>query len=518
MKYSIKSQLILTFLGLIVVMFGLNLLINNVWLEKFYIRQKQADMVQIYDQINKYEDYADYQTESFDKLIQGIQDRESVDMIILKPEHDGSAAVIYESRDDLLMRGRIEGYFRGFIITDDTQDVLRKTDRYRIQKFHDSIDHMDYLESFGVFENGCYFLLRLPIQSIRENVKIANKFTTYIILAGILLSIIMVWWLSRRISKPVQELTAISKRMANLDFDAKYMSGGKNEIGQLGENFNQMSDTLERVISELKTANNELQMDLEKKVQLDEMRKEFLSNVSHELKTPIALIQGYAEGLQECINDDEQSREFYCEVIVDEASKMNRLVQKLLTLNQLEFGNDVVNMERFDLMELLQGVVQSAGLLADQKDAVIELSMKNAEGESFCKEASQKEIKLPSLYVWGDEFKIEEVATNYVSNALNHVEGDKRILVSAQTQGDKVRVTVFNTGQQIPQEDIDKIWVKFYKVDKARTREYGGSGVGLSIVKAIMDSHHQRFGVSNVSDGVEFWFELENAGKETEER
>ena len=116
--------------------------------------------------------------------------------------------------------------------------------------------------------------------------------------------------------------------MADLDFDAKYTSGGQNEIGQLGEHFNQMSETLERTISELKTANNQLQNDIEEKIQIDEMRKEFLSNVSHELKTPIALIQGYAEGLKECINDDAESRDFYCEVIMDEAAKMNNMVKK----------------------------------------------------------------------------------------------------------------------------------------------------------------------------------------------
>ena len=118
---------------------------------------------------------------------------------------------------------------------------------------------------------------------------------------------------------------------------------------------------LEKTISELKTANNELQRDVEKKEAIDEMRKEFLANVSHELKTPIALIQGYAEGLQEEINDDPESRQFYCDVIVDEAAKMNNMVKKLLTLNQLEFGNDVVAMERFDLTALVKKLYPVSG-------------------------------------------------------------------------------------------------------------------------------------------------------------
>ena len=222
------------------------------------------------------------------------------------------------------------------------------------------------------------------------------------------------------------------------------------------------------------------------------MRKEFLSNVSHELKTPIALIQGYAEGLKECINDDPESREFYCEVIMDESSKMNQMVKKLLTLNQLEFGNDVVTMERFDLVSLVKGVIQSASILAQQKEAKLLFNEEEP------------------VYVWADEFKVEEVVTNYISNALNHLEGEKVIDVKLiHEPGNVIRTTVFNTGKPIPEEDLDKIWIKFYKVDKARTREYGGSGIGLSIVKAIMDSFHQKCGVKNYDNGVEFWFELD---------
>ena len=302
---------------------------------------------------------------------------------------------------------------------------------------------------------------------------------------------ILISWMSRKITTPLQELTELSKRMADLDFDAKYTSGGQNEIGQLGEHFNQMSETLERTISELKTANNQLQSDIEEKIQIDEMIKEFLSNVSHELKTPIALIQGYAEGLKECINDDAESRDFYCEVIMDEAAKMNNMVRKLLTLNHLESGKDAIVFERFDLTKLIHSVVNSAELLADQKGAKILFN------------------ETESHYVWADEFKTEEVVTNFVSNAINHVDFDKVIEIKMKKENGKVHTSVFNTGVPIPEADIDKIWIKFYKVDKARTREYGGSGIGLSIVKAIMDSMHQKFGVKNYDNGVEFWFELE---------
>ena len=287
------------------------------------------------------------------------------------------------------------------------------------------------------------------------------------------------------------ELATLSQKMADLDFDAKYTSGGSNEIGVLGENFNRMSERLEQTISNLKEANYKLQKDIEQKEKRENMRSEFLGNVSHELKTPIALIQGYAEGLKEGVNDDPESREFYCEVIMDEAGKMNRMVKNLLALNQLEFGEDDVQFERFDITSLISGVLQSLDILIEQKEAQVIFRHKNP------------------VYVWADEFKVEQVVRNYVNNALNHIDGEKVIEIKITQENDMAKITVFNTGMPIPEEDLPHIWEKFYKVDKARTREYGGNGIGLSIVKAIMDSFGKGYGAINHTNGVEFWFELD---------
>ena len=221
------------------------------------------------------------------------------------------------------------------------------------------------------------------------------------------------------------------------------------------------------------------------------MRSDFLGNVSHELKTPIALIQGYAEGLKEGVSDDAESREFYCDVIMDEAGKMNQMVRNLLTLNQLEFGDEDIQFERFDVTELIQGVLQSMEIMAQQKEARV----------NFIQEAP--------VYVWADELKVEQVVRNYVSNAFHHLDGDNVVEVKITVTDEKARISVFNTGAPIPQEDIAHIWDKFYKVDKAHTREYGGNGIGLSIVKAIMESFHQKYGINNYDNGVEFWFELD---------
>lgn len=494
MNISIRKQLMIIFTGLMFAMFLANYLINAFFLEDYYYIQKQRVLRSAYDVLNENINGMGWMSAEDTMEYQDMCNMNGITFIVTDQNYN--ATMYMRSMENMeIMLARLNGY--GIDI--DRGTVLEQNDHYTIQSYNDKALGLNFLEMWGELDKGFYFLMRISIEDIRDSVRISNNFIKYICLVGVILTFVSVWFISKQVTKPLNRLAELSKRMADLDFDVKYTGGGANEIGQLGEHFNRMSEKLQTAYSQLLTANNELQKDIEKKERIDEMRKEFLSNVSHELKTPIALIQGYAEGLQECINDDAESREFYCEVIMDEASRMNGLVQKLLTLNQLEFGNDQVVMERFDLAVLIRNKIQSVSILAQQKEARIEYN-----GED-------------TLPVWGDEFKVEEILTNYLSNALNHIDGERRIEVKAEHIGSVIRVTVFNTGQQIPEDDIGRIWDKFYKVDKARSREYGGSGVGLSIVKAIMESFHQKYGVYNTEDGVSFWFELRDGNSDVEE-
>ena len=459
--------------------------LNTTLLPRYYMHNKKHVLMENYETISNASEQDKLESDEFTVTFDNLCSNGNIMTLILQP--DGK--VLRSSVNDLdVLRGEL---WNVLLHTDD-MEVLYSNDQYQLLRKNDTRLDSEYLVLVGVLENGDMILMRTAVESIRESAAISNRFLLFVGAAAIVSSLLVAFFTTRHITKPLQQLTDISKRMVDLDFNAKYESNRSNsyEVEELGNHINRLSENLERTISELKTANVELQDDIEKKIQIDEMRKEFLSNVSHELKTPLALIQGYAEGLQECINDDAESREFYCDVIIDEADKMNRMVKKLLTLNQLEFGNDQVVMERFDMTELVRGVANSTKILMEQKGIRLELD------------------NLEEAWVWGDEFKVEEVITNYMSNAINHADGGKVIRVFYTRFEDKLRVSVFNTGQPIPEDDIDKIWVKFYKVDKARTREYGGSGIGLSIVKAIMDSFHQQCGVINHEDGVEFWMEL----------
>lgn len=486
MKHSIKRQMAGIFITVLAVTFLCVSLINAFFLKDYYMSEKKKAIVSAYEVLNQGISGGLVGDEQFKTSMELICNTDNISIFVMDNSGEPKLAT---NRDYQILQRKLYGY----IFEADTKNstVLDKEENYTIRESRERVSQADYLEIVGTLDSGEPFIMQTAIESIRDSAAISNQFFIYVALTAMVFGSVLIWWLSRRISEPILELTDISRRMTELDFNAKFTSGSDNEIGVLGAHMNEMSENLEKTISELKTANNELQRDIEQKTQIDEMRKEFLSNVSHELKTPIALIQGYAEGLKECINDDAESRDFYCEVIMDEAQKMNTMVKNLLSLNQLEFGNDVVTMERFDIVALIRNVLNSSKILMDQKE--IHLIFKEEE----------------PVYVWADEFKIEEVVTNYISNAIHHCEFDKVIEVKIQREDSLVRVSVFNTGQPIPEEDLDKVWIKFFKVDKARTREYGGSGIGLSIVKAIMDSLHRECGVRNYDNGVEFWFELD---------
>jgi signal transduction histidine kinase len=369
--------------------------------------------------------------------------------------------------------------------------TISTSDSYSIYSQKNIMYGSDYIDLYGKTSAGYTIFLRTNYASIEESATIANRFLLYVGIIIITLGSVGMYYLSRRFTKPILELSEISEKMSEMNFDVKYKVTTNDEIATLGQSMNRLAENLEKNIRELKMANNELALDNERKTAVDEMRKEFLSNVTHELKTPIALIQGYAEGLVDDVNDDPEGRKYYADVIVDEAKKMNVMVKKLLSLNQLEFGKAQIDLERFDIVAVIKSVLRASEIMISQKGIKVIFEEKNP------------------IYVWADEYMMEEVITNYVSNAINHIDGKKIIEIKLIKYSEVLRVAVYNTGELIPEESLDKVWVKFYKVDKARTREYGGSGIGLSIVKAIMEAHNKKYGVANHENGVEFWFEID---------
>ena len=489
-KWSISLQFALIFASVLIGIIAFFLLVNTTFLERFYISNKGDALKRAYDKVESAIESSSLESDEFDAELNDAALRYNIDIIIVDVD---SQTVKYKGKDQEAMKIAIwDKVFMGDKLPE-TDTVVEQTEKYRLSITSDRRTGIGYIEMWGFLSNDNIFLMRSALQSIEESARITNRFLEAIGLIALVLGIIIILILSRKVTKPILELADISDRMRKLDFDARYEGRQKNEIGLLGDNINKMSEALETTISELKVANVKLKQDIEKKEKMDEMRSEFMSNVSHELKTPISIIQGYAEGLAEGISDDKESRDYYCSVILDEANKMNSMVKRLLTLNEIESGGDNVSMERFDIVTMMKNRIQATELLVKQNDIDIIFNENKP------------------IYVWGDEFKTEEVFTNYLSNAITHCSGEKRISIEAKSIDDRVRISVFNTGDLIPEDSIEHLFEKFYKVDKARTREYGGSGIGLSIVKAVQDSIGQGYGVINKEDGVEFWFEMEKA-------
>jgi signal transduction histidine kinase len=496
-KHSLRVKMTVALIVMMCAAFIFCWILNRTMMEHYFIQTERKGITKMYEQIDK--ELSSHGSVSTLYLEQ-LATKNNRKIMIAQSEQDVmgmNLEMVYSSTGQT---GKT--YARMYRLLQSLQDsqILGnyseskkdiEQNGYTISERSDSNLGSTSITLIGVLGDNYYIAIDSSVESLQTAAGIATRFLAYAAIIVIILASLSMFWYSRRFTKPIEEMSEIAKRMTKLDFDARVTNLPNDEIGQLGNSMNQLSGQLEATISELKSANVELQKDIADKVKIDEMRKEFLSHVSHELKTPIALIQGYAEGLVDNVNDDPDSRDFYCDVIIDEAKKMNTMVQKLMTLNQIEFGQNQVDMQRFNLTELIHNILESNQIRFQQKNVKMEY------------------LQSAPVYGWGDEFMIEDVVNNYVSNSYNHVYEGGTVQIWMEVHDKTVRTWVYNEGKTIPEEELSKIWIKFYKVDKARTREYGGSGVGLSIVAATMEAHGGSYGAVNKEHGPAFYFDLE---------
>ena len=486
---SVKAKLFLTLSTTVLLIILFLIIVNNFALEKFYLYKKQNTLKSVYESLNDYyktpEQNNDIQTE-----LEKLSIKNNFDILI----KDNNGINLYTTNKNF---STVIGSINDILDKISEGKVLESNDNFTIKKQRDSKNGLSYMMLSGKLENGYFLYIRIPLNSIQDSVSISNNFLLMIAGFTILIASIMVTIVSRKFTEPILELNNIAKKMSNLDFSQKYqVTNARDEINDLGRSINTMSDKLERTIKQLRSSNIELERDIEEKSKIDEMRKTFISDVSHELKTPIALIQGYSEGLLENVNSDEESRKFYAEVILDETNKMDKLVKQLLELMKLEYGKREFHNKEFNIVELEKEVIRKTNVMIEEKQAEIKFD-------------DSKEIQ-----VFADDFYIEQVLTNYLTNAIKNVKemyGEKYIKISNEIRKDenKVCIKVFNTGEKISEENLNRIWNRFYKADESRHREDGGTGIGLAFVKAIMGNYDNKFGVNNLENGVEFYFELD---------
>ena len=480
---SVKVKLFLTLSTTVLLIILFLIIVNNFALEK------QNILKSVYESLNDY-----YKTPGQDNDLQTELEKLSIKNnfdILIK---DNNGINLYTTNKNF---STVIGSINDILDKVQSGKELESNDNFTIKKQRDSKNGLSYMMLSGKLENGYFLYIRIPLNSIQDSVSISNNFLLMMAGFTILIASIMVTIVSKKFTEPILELNNIAKKMSNLDFSQKYkVTNARDEINDLGRSINTMSDKLERTIKQLRNSNIELERDIEEKSKIDEMRKTFISDVSHELKTPIALIQGYSEGLLENVNNDEESRKFYAEVILDETNKMDKLVKQLLELMKLEYGKREFNNKEFNIVELEKEVIRKTNVMIEEKQAEIKFD----ENED--------------IIVFADDFYIEQVLTNYLTNAIKNVKemyGEKYIKISNEINKEeqKVCIKVFNTGKQISEENLNRIWNRFYKADESRHREDGGTGIGLAFVKAIMSNYDNKYGVKNLENGVEFYFELD---------
>jgi signal transduction histidine kinase len=479
-KISIRNKLFLGVSCLIIFFVAISLLLNSQYLGEYYLWQKKKDLIEINKQIGD-----KYHGNPLELSLQ-----------LENLERNKGLSIFFIDRNYQLIYST-PGY--GGRITDQTSILLSVQPKlYALSKgeyftgvLMDPRLETNFLVLASRLKNNEALVLSTPLAAINENTAVANKFFLFTGLITIVLGAVAVFLFAGRFTRPILQLNDIAQRMSKLDFSKKYAAQSDDELGQLGKSINSLSDQLDKAIFNLTAANEKLRADIEQERKIDKMRKEFINNVSHELKTPIALIQGYAEGLKLNVNEDEENRNYYCDVIMDETGKMNRLVKDLLDLSQIEAGYFKLDKTAFNMRCMIESVLDKYRPLLADKGIRVDLDIPG------------------NTTVYGDIERLEQVLVNYLVNAINHTDHNKLIKIQTAVNNNKLRVSVYNSGEKISDESLDKIWTSFYKVDQARTRSYGGTGLGLAVVQAIQELHGNGCGVENQKDGVLFWFEVD---------
>lgn len=449
----------------VVLMIILGLMVTNtIYLEKFYIKNKKEKLVELGQILIDPKYVIDFQN---------LEMHSNVAILIKRTDE------LYKlEKEVVLPKEEIE------------EIIVSLKNREYIFK---EITLLDYrgkvLILFMPYMKDRYIEIITPLSFIQEGLEISTRYHLLIIILALIIGSSMSFIFSKKMTDPILELKEITQRISLLDFNIKFEKERKDEIGELGYAINKMGGTLEKNIDEINKVNRKLMEDIENEKRLDKLRKEFIASVSHELKTPIAIIQGYAQGLMENIAETEEDRNFYCEIIVEESLKMDSLVKELLLITQMESGYFKIEKEEVDLYQMI-------------KDIRDKYSSKSRE---------IKYIGKKNIFAYCDEKYIDRVLENLVINALKYSTGDREVTISVDEIGNKYKIIISNESENLSEDDLENIWTPFYRVNKARDRD--GHGLGLAIVRGILENHRSDFGVYiTEKNTINFWFELEKSG------
>ncbi len=473
----ISKKLFLMNSSIIIFVLGLVFLSTRVYFQRYYVNQKTNQLKEISEYIKN---------PSSQSGLEEIEDRYRVRVDFLDMEEE---ELFYYN-----------GFLREIYGEDFTKENISKAlaeNGEIIQLRKDKRTGLDLLSYMSLYEKGILMIVSSPIYPMQEAVKYSEKFYLYILLLALALSFAINYFFSKIFTNPLTALTEISRNMANLSFQKKADIKTGDEVEELAEGINYMSEKLDDTIKKLEDSNIKLKKEIEKERILEKFRKDFISSVNHELKTPIALISGYAEGLKDGVADEE-SRDFYCQVIMDEANRMNIMVKDLLLISQIESGYFKMSKSSLDISGILESCLHRFEILIKEKG----LKVSNDLGET--------------IIVSANKDGIEKVLNNLLSNAVKYCQEGGKIKIGVEEHREKVKVFIYNSSNKIAMGELDKIWTPFYKLDKSGSKKYGGTGLGLAIVKEILEKHGSEYGVDLLEDGLEFYFYLEKNRETTD--
>ncbi len=325
-----------------------------------------------------------------------------------------------------------------------------------------------------------YIYAMASLQPVDEAVQMVQDYYIYIIAFVVVLIFLASFYYSKQIAKPLLKINDTTKKIAQLDFTEKIPITSKDEIGDLSKNINVLSNKLHSHIGQLEE-------DIEKERKLENTRKEFISGVSHELKTPLSIMKSCISILKDGVA--EHKKEYYFQAMEREVDKMDTLILDMLELAKFESGTYKMKKSSFYIDTVIEDICEHLSVEIEKKELHVHKNIRSFE-------------------VIANQGRIEQVIVNFITNAIRYTPNKEDIIISTIDEKDRIKVCIENKGTHIEEEQLDKIWDRFYRVDTARQRSQGGTGLGLAISKNILELHDAEYGVKNTEDGVLFYFYL----------
>lgn len=471
---SIKVKL---FLGItfILSIFIVGILIYGVTFKNFFINSKLNEMSNAIEEIEL--GFASNEN-SIEQLIGNISDKYNLQIEIT--DSDSGTLLYGSTMHGNGMMGRNRFFIEEFLGAKDGIERVIVQDRSTSVKFITATkETSDY-----------YFVIKTPISAIEDSVDKSMKLIFIIICPITILILLITLHYAKVFTKPIIEITKKTSKIESLDFTKNLVITSNDEIGDLAKSVNSLSHKIEKSLTELRDKNEKLQKLIDNEKQNDILNKEFVSSVSHELKSPIAVISGYIQGLKSGIVKSEEDKVYYLEVIEEEAERMQIIVNDLLDLYKLESTTFKINEKTVNLDKLVSRILDKLEFRFNEQNI-------------------QLTSKIDKCTVIGDEVRLEQAIVNYINNALSHVDNRNEIKINVMNSGGKITLSVFNSGKNIEPENLEKIWRGFVRVDKVRNYREKRVGLGLAIVDQIVRLHCGERGIINRQDGVEFWIKLD---------